>query len=121
MTHAWDCRCGTRNAPSFLRCRDCGAPAATGRPVPPQGGSPAGRPVPGPPAVPARRPAPVPSHAVSARVAAAHLLLCLQGACVVGVVVTTALLCPGLLILLLLVRGGGWFHGTLERIGGNTR
>jgi hypothetical protein len=34
MVHAWQCRtCDTRNAPSLLRCRACGAAAAAGRPV----------------------------------------------------------------------------------------
>jgi len=31
--HAWDCGCGTRNAPVFARCRACGSPIARGRPV----------------------------------------------------------------------------------------
>lgn len=32
--HAWDCRCGTRNAPTFPACRKCGGPAGAGRVVP---------------------------------------------------------------------------------------
>lgn len=32
--HAWDCRCGTRNAPQFVSCRNCGAPASGGQIVP---------------------------------------------------------------------------------------
>src|SRR5262245_61969805 len=31
--HAWDCPCGTRNAPTFQQCRNCRRPAAQGRPV----------------------------------------------------------------------------------------
>src|SRR5579862_2104474 len=31
--HAWDCRCGIRNAPSFTTCRSCGQPAGMGRPI----------------------------------------------------------------------------------------
>src|SRR5947209_804028 len=38
--HAWDCPCGTRNAPTFSACRNCRRPAAQGRPV---GGVPAPR------------------------------------------------------------------------------
>jgi TM2 domain-containing membrane protein YozV len=29
--HAWDCRCGERNAPVFTRCRKCGGPMSAGR------------------------------------------------------------------------------------------
>ncbi len=28
--HAWDCSCGTRNAPTFAVCRNCGRPAGQG-------------------------------------------------------------------------------------------
>jgi hypothetical protein len=31
--HAWDCRCGTRNAPAFVHCRRCDGPQNQGRPV----------------------------------------------------------------------------------------
>jgi hypothetical protein len=31
--HAWDCTCGTRNAPSLATCRQCRQPMAAGRPV----------------------------------------------------------------------------------------
>jgi hypothetical protein len=31
--HAWDCRCGSRNAPEFATCHRCGLPAHTGRMV----------------------------------------------------------------------------------------
>src|SRR5262245_622354 len=31
--HAWDCQCGTRNAPSFTQCRNCGRPVTAGRPL----------------------------------------------------------------------------------------
>jgi hypothetical protein len=59
--HAWDCRCGTRNAPSFTRCRSCGQPARLGRPI--HAGSslaPISRPAPAPPPAyrDTRRPAP---------------------------------------------------------------
>lgn len=32
--HAWDCRCGTRNAPTFAKCRRCCAPSSAGRSIP---------------------------------------------------------------------------------------
>src|SRR5688500_1661415 len=42
--HAWDCRCGTRNAPSLTSCRSCGGLRDHGR------GVPVARPVPPAPA-----------------------------------------------------------------------
>lgn len=38
--HAWDCVCGTRNAPQFQQCRSCGRPAGAGRLVTPQQAAP---------------------------------------------------------------------------------
>ena len=31
--YAWDCPCGTRNAPVFRQCRRCRAPESAGRPL----------------------------------------------------------------------------------------
>ena len=31
--HAWDCSCGTRNAPHFRACRECRQPAGLGKAV----------------------------------------------------------------------------------------
>lgn len=60
--HAWDCPCGTRNAPSFPACRNCRRPAGQGSPV---GSQPAGpRPAPPPPNL--RRPTPAPQPPPSA-------------------------------------------------------
>ena len=36
--HAWDCPCGTRNAPQFTACRQCRRPIIQGRPVYPTAG-----------------------------------------------------------------------------------
>src|SRR5207248_4053273 len=40
--HAWDCVCGTRNAPELRACRQCNEPARLGKPV--WGEPPTGRP-----------------------------------------------------------------------------
>lgn len=55
--HAWDCPCGTRNAPNFAACRNCRGPMSQGRPVfgkAPTGGAPG--PVSRPPSAPASFP-----------------------------------------------------------------
>ena len=52
--HAWDCACGTRNAPQFSNCRRCARPVSQGRAVYPHAAAPQVR----PPAPPAPQPAP---------------------------------------------------------------
>src|SRR5262245_1989767 len=54
--HAWECPCGTRNAPTFQQCRNCRRPAAQGRPIGaarPSAPPPPPRPAPPPPQYPA--------------------------------------------------------------------
>lgn len=68
--HAWDCRCGTRNAWAIIVCRRCGSLRVTGRAVapapPPRSAAPPYRPQPAP-APPAAPPTPPPRPTAPAR------------------------------------------------------